>query len=160
KVMPILFVPYLFYRRRWVAASCALAATALFTLSPCLVMGWDRYWTDLQHWWGMVQNNPCWDAGQRNQSVLAMWDRFLGHGCIPLLSPGTIYLEMSRAPGVRIAWIATVAVTGLLMLLAFRGRPQRGSIGSVLEWSVIFVVSAIIGPVGWKHYLVVLLLPN
>jgi alpha-1,2-mannosyltransferase len=160
KVMPILFVPYLFYRRRWVAACCALGATAVFTLLPGLILGWDLYRQDLQSWWAMVQDNPCWDAGPRNQSVLAMWDRFVGHGCIPLASTGPLYLEMSHAPGVRIAWLATVAVTGLWMLLSFRDRPARGSIGSVVEWCVIFVVSAIFGPVGWKHYLVVLLLPN
>jgi hypothetical protein len=29
-----------------------------------------------------------------------------------------------------------------------------------LEWSVVFIASAIFGPVGWAHYLVVMLLPN
>jgi hypothetical protein len=160
KVMPILFVPYLLYRRRWVAALSALAATAGFTLSPGLVMGWDRFRGDFQHWMAMLPHNPCWDAGQRNQSILAMWDRILGHGLIPFISPGITYLPMSEAPSVHLVWVATVLVMGLLLLLAFRGRPQRGGLPSVAEWSAIFVVSAIIGPVGWKHYLVVLLLPN
>jgi hypothetical protein len=160
KVMPILFVPYLFYRRRWVAAFAALAATAMFTLSPALLMGWGRFLGDFRHWWTMLPQNPCWDAGQRNQSVLAMWDRILGHGLIPFVSPGVTYLPMSGAPGVRIAWLSTIIVTGLLMLFSFRGRPQRGGLGAIMEWSAIFVVSAIFGPVAWKHYLVVLLLPN
>jgi len=160
KVMPILFVPYLFYRRRWVAALSALAATAGFTLSPGFVMGWDRFRADIQHWGATLLHNPCWDAGQRNQSILAMWDRILGHGLLPFASPGVTYLPMSQAPSVRVAWVVTVLVLGLLLLLAFRGRPQRGGLAAVSEWSSIFVVSAIIGPVGWKHYLVVLLLPN
>jgi hypothetical protein len=160
KVMPILFVPYLFYRRRWIAGSAALAAAALLTLSPGLVLGWDLLGSDLRYWWTLISNNPVWDAGFRNQSVLAMWDRVLGHRLVPIVSPGVIYLEMSHSPAVRTAWQATVGITGFLMLLAFRGRPQRGSVGSVLEWSAIFVISAIFGPVGWRHYLVVLLLPN
>jgi hypothetical protein len=160
KIMPVLFLPYLFYRRRWRAALCAVAATAAFTLCPGFILGWDRFGYDFKHWWATLPHNPCWDAGHRNQSVLAMWDRILGHGCIPLVSPGVTYLEMSGARSVQIAWQATVVVTGLLMLFAFRGKPQRGSIDAVLEWSAIFVVSAIFGPVGWRHYLVVLLLPN
>ena len=31
---------------------------------------------------------------------------------------------------------------------------------SRLEWSVVFLISAIFGPVGWRHYLVVLILAN
>jgi len=160
KVMPILFLPYLLYRRRWVAALWAFIAAAGFTLSPILVMGWDRFAGDFQHWIAMLTHNPCWDAGQRNQSILAMWDRILGHGMIPFVSPGVTYLPMSEAPIVRFAWVATVFVTGLLLLLAFRGRPRRGGLAAVAEWSAIFVASAIVGPVGWKHYLIVLLLPN
>lgn len=160
KVMPILFVPYLIYRGRWRAACSALAVAALLTFSPVVLLGWNLYRQDLKYWLTMVSNNPIWDAGCRNQSVLAMWERFVGHGCIPLVTPGTLVLEMSRAPGVRIAWMATVAVTGLAMLCSFRGRPERGSSAVLLEWSVVFSVSAIFGPVGWKHYMVVLLLPN
>jgi alpha-1,2-mannosyltransferase len=160
KVMPVLFVPYLFYRRRWVAAFAALAATLVFTLSPGLVMGWDRFGADFRHWYTMLPQNPCWGAGQRNQSVLAMWDRILGHGLIPFASPGVTYLPMSGAPIVRLAWLSTILVTGFLMLFSFRGKPQRGGLAAIAEWSAIFVVSAIFGPVGWKHYLVVLLLPN
>ena len=160
KVMPVLFVPYLFYRRRWVAAFAALAASVAFTLSPGLVMGWDRFGADFGHWWTMLPRNPCWDAGQRNQSVLAMWDRILGHGLFPLVSPGVTYLPMSGAPIVRVAWFSTILVTGLFMLSSFRGKPERGGLAVIAEWSAIFVVSAIFGPVGWKHYLVVLLLAN
>jgi hypothetical protein len=160
KVMPILFVPYLLYRRRWVAGFVSLAATAAFTLSPALLTGWDRYGADIRHWWTLLPQNPCWDAGQRNQSVLAMWDRILGHGLLPIVSPGTTYLPMSGAPAVRFAWCATILVTGLFMVLAFRKRPERGGLSAVAEWSAIFVTAAIFGPVGWKHYLIVLLLPN
>ncbi|HLY11542.1 MAG TPA: glycosyltransferase family 87 protein [Planctomycetota bacterium] len=160
KVMPILFVPYLVYRRRWVAALSALAAAVVLTLSPSLLMGWDRFSDSFRYWLTILPHNPLWDAGDRNQSVLAMWDRYLGHGCIPLVSPGVVTLEMSGAPIVRMAWMATVVITGLFMLLAFRGPLRRGSMGAVAEWSALFVVSAIFGPVAWKHYLVVLILPN
>lgn len=160
KVMPVLFIPYLVYRRRWSAAAWAFAAAAVFTLSPAIVLGWDRFWPDFRHWWSLLPHNPVWDAGQRNQSVLAMWDRILGHGLIPFVSPGANLLEMSGARSVRVAWMATVGLTGLAMLWSFRKQPPRGSVGVLLEWSTLLIVSSIFGPVSWKHYLVVLLLPN
>ena len=70
------------------------------------------------------------------------------------------HLEMSGAPGVRVAWVATVAVLALLFLFAWRKAPERGSLDVVVEWSAIFVASIILGPVSWRHYFVVLLLPN
>lgn len=160
KVMPILFLPYLLYRRRWAAATATATATAAFSLSPGLILGWRRLGESLHYWWTLLARNPAWDAGARNQSVLAMWDRILGHGCVPLVSPGVTYLPMSEAPIVRSAWLATVAVVSLLILFSFRGKPERGSLQIGIEWSVVFAISAIFGPVSWKHYLVVLLLPN
>jgi len=160
KVMPILFVGYLLYRRRWQAAFWAIFTTAAFTVSPCLLMGRDRYTANFSHWATMLPQNPSWDAGQRNQSLLALWDRIIGHGLVPLASPGATYLEMSGAPWVKAAWLATVLVLGLAMLVSFRGRPERDSLPALLEWSAVFVASSIVGPVGWKHYFVVLLLPN
>jgi len=160
KVMPILFVGYLLYRRRWKAAFWAVSTTAAFTVSPILLMGRDRYTANFSHWTTMLPQNPSWDAGQRNQSLLALWDRIIGHGLIPLASPGATFLEMSGVPGVKAAWLATVLVLGLVMLVSFRGRPERGSVSVLLEWSAVFAASSIVGPVGWKHYFVVLLLPN
>ncbi len=160
KVMPILFLPYLLYRRRWTAALSTAMAAVAFSLSPGLILHWRRFGESMSYWWALMQHNPVWDAGARNQSVLAMWDRILGHGCVPLVSPGVTYLPMSEAPVVRSAWLATVAVVSLLVLVSFRGKPERGSLQIVIEWSAVFAISAVFGPVSWKHYLVVLLLPN
>ena len=159
KVMPILFLPYLAYRRRWRAALYGVAATAFFSLSPILVLGWNRFLYDFKTWLAICRQNP-WGTGSANQSIYALWDRFLGHGLVPFVSPGAFFLPMSGDPRVKLAWILSIVVAGLLILLAFRGQPRLGSIGSRVEWSVVFLVSALFGPVAWKHYLIVLLLPN
>jgi alpha-1,2-mannosyltransferase len=159
KVMPVLFVPYLAYRGRWKPALYALAATVAFSVSPIVVFGPHRFLLDFKTWLTICRQNP-WGTGSANQSIYAMWDRFLGHGIVPFISPGTFFLPMSSDPRVRIAWMLSIACTGVVVLLAFRGRPPLGSLSSRLEWSVVFLISAIFGPVGWKHYLVVLILAN
>jgi hypothetical protein len=159
KVMPVLFVPYLAYRRRWKPALSALAATVVFSLTPILVLGWNHFWRDFKAWLAICRRNP-WGTGSANQSVYAMWDRFLGHGLVPFVSLGKFFLPMSGDRRVRIAWMLSIAFTGLVVLLAFRGQPRLGSMSSHTEWSVVFLIAALFGPVGWKHYLVVLLLPN
>jgi len=159
KVMPVLFVPYLAYRGRWKPALYAFAATVAFSVSPILILGPNRFWLDFNTWLTICRQNP-WGTGSANQSVYAMWDRFLGHGIVPFVSPGTFFLPMSGDPCVRIAWMLSIAFTAVVVLFAFRGHPPLGSVSSRLEWSVVFLISAIFGPVGWKHYLVVLILAN
>jgi hypothetical protein len=51
-----------------------------------------------------------------------------------------------------------LAVAGALV--AWRGRPRPDSWAALAEWSAVFLASAIFGPVAWKSYLIVTLLPN
>ena len=159
KVMPIAFIPYLAYRRRWRAAFYAVAAAAAFSLSPILVFGWRRFWHYAGSWLQICAHNN-WGAGNANQSLYAMWDRILGHGLVPFIMQGPYDLPMSHEPRVTLAWGLTLAVTALVVLFAFRGLSPAGSTCALVEWSVIFLISAVFGPVGWKHYLIVLILPN
>ena len=43
KIMPVLFVPYFVYRRRFRVAAATAVATAAFSLSPILIYGWPRF---------------------------------------------------------------------------------------------------------------------
>jgi glycosyl transferase family 87 len=158
KVMPLAFVPYLMYRGRWRAAATTLAATAAFSASPLLVFGWDRFRDYLTAWRAAVAAG--WGAGRMNQSVLAMWDRLLAHRLWPLTAPGVDDLPESGAALTRLAVAVSLAVVIGLALAAFRGRPRPDGWAALAEWSAVFVVAAVFGPVSWKSYLVVSLLPN
>ncbi|MEI6564218.1 MAG: glycosyltransferase family 87 protein [bacterium] len=46
KVFPLIMLPYLLFRRRWVAAGAMVASTAVFGLLPALALGWK---TNLQY---------------------------------------------------------------------------------------------------------------
>lgn len=158
KVMPVLFIPYLAYRRRWRAAGWTLLAAATFSLSPVLVFGWRRFQDYVLAWRAVLAEG--WPVGPPNQSVFAMWDRVLGHALVPLTVGGIDRLPRSGDPRVVVAVAATLAVVVLLALRAFRGRPRPTSAAALAEWSVVFIVATLFGPVAWKHYLTVLLLPN
>jgi hypothetical protein len=158
KIMPALFFFYWVYRRRWRAAMFGALATLGFSLSPILAFGPAQFGRYAVLWIAIVRKG--WGAGSMNLSLFAMLDRIFGHHFVPLLSPGIEHLEFSGNPIVRIAWIVSIAAIGILCLLSFRGRARPRSWAIRAEWSVIFLLSALTGPVMWRHYLVVVLLGN
>ena len=158
KVMPILFLPYLLYRKRWRASLSMAVTTLALSLSPALAFGSHRFHNYYAAWGESLAAG--WTVGKMNQSVFAMLDRFIGHGMVPLGVGGIVEVPASGDPLVRLAWWLLVVVIVVLALWLFRGPTEQGSWPSLAEWSVVFAVSAIFGPVGWKAYLIVLLLPN
>ena len=159
RVMPILFVPYLIWRGRWRAASVALGVAALLSLTPTLVFGWDGFVTQATRWYEVTSSSITWGVGHMNQSMPAMWDRYVGHGVVPFVTEPVHELPGSGSTAARLLGHATLAVMAGLALWRFRGalRP-RGRV-VLVEWSIVFLVGAMCGPVAWKAYLVVLLLP-
>ena len=158
KVMPVLFIPYLGYRRRWRAAAATTLSAAALSLSPILVFGWARFWEYVVAWRAAVKTG--WGVGKMNQAVFAMWDRLLGHGMLPFTVRGIPMVPASDAPAVAVAMLVSCAIVTGLALWLFRGTAHPDGWVSLAEWSVVFLVGALFAPVCWKAYLVVLLLPN
>ncbi len=158
KVMPVLFIPFLIWRRRWRAAGWTLLAAVGLSLSPGLVFGWGRL-TDYARSW-LAALGAGWSVGKMNQSVYAMWDRILGHGIVPFTVGGFNDLAPSRSPAVAIASVLSLAVVAAAVLWSFRPRGAGDPRAELIEWGVVFVVASLFGTVMWKAYLVVLLLPN
>lgn len=157
KIMAVVFLPYLLYRRRWRAAFWMAAASVVFFLCPAVIFGWAKFWKDVALWIHTLHNTL--ESGNAGQSVYEMWDRILGYGYIPFAVPGTFVLPMSGARIVKVAYDITLAVAAALGWIAFRGRPRPDSWWAYVEWSVVFVAATILSPLTRKAYLVVLLLP-
>jgi alpha-1,2-mannosyltransferase len=159
KVMPIAFLPYLVYRRRWrVAAWMAGTVLAVSAVAPAAVFGPARAWEYAQAWRAAVAEG--WGVGKMNQSVYAMLDRFLGHGMVPFAVRGANDVPASGAPEVALAVAVALAAVLVAAGWAFRGRPNPDHPAALAEWSAVFLVAALFGPVTWKAYLVVTLLPH
>ena len=157
KVMAIVFLPYLVYRKRWRAALWMAAASVVFFFLPAIFTGWGKFSKDIALWLPALHGSL--GAGNASQSVYAMWDRILGYGYIPFTVPGTFILPMSGARSATIAWEITCAIAAALALIAFRGAPRPDSRWAQIEWAVVFVGGTILSPLTRQPYLVVLLLP-
>ncbi|GIW43395.1 MAG: hypothetical protein KatS3mg077_0677 [Candidatus Binatia bacterium] len=156
KLMPVTFVAYFAWRRRWAAFWSSLVAFLGLSFSPALVFGWGRFWDYVIAWHERVAGG--WGVGRLNQSVWAMWDRWLGHGMVPLLTPGAHDIASSGSPVVTVAVFLTLVSFGL----AFWRRARVANPGcwqQVAEWSVVFLATAVFSPVTWKAYLAVSVLP-
>jgi alpha-1,2-mannosyltransferase len=157
KVMPVVFIPYLAYRRRWREAIATATATALLSLSPMLLFGWSRFWDYVAAWRAAVTLG--WGVGKMNQSVFAMWDRWLGHGMLPFTVRGMNDLPESGALVVIVVSAFTLGLITAAACWLFRGE-ENDDWRTATEWSIVLIVSALFGPLTWKAYLVVLLLPH
>jgi hypothetical protein len=158
KVMPIVFVPYLAYRRRWRAATLVAMAAAVYSLVPVLIYGWSRYWDYVVAW--RTEVAAGWGVSAMNHSVFAMLDRFIGHGILPFTSGDIDGLSESGSPWVTTVMLFILAAVAAHALWASRGPVQQGSWASLCEWSIVFIVAVLFGPVARLYYFVVLLLPN
>lgn len=157
KIMPVTFLAYFVWRRRWAVFGSSLFTFLVLSLSPALVFGWGRFWDYMIAWRERLAGG--WGVGRLNQSVWAMWDRWLGHGMIPLLTPGAHDIPSSDAPLVKIVVLVTLAA----FAFAFWWRARRANPTSwqgVGEWSIVFIATAVFSPVTWKAYLAVSLLPT
>jgi alpha-1,2-mannosyltransferase len=156
KLIPVLFLPYLAWRRRHAAAAWTLAWFVALSVAPAALSGWGAYVDDVRAW--LDATGQGWESGWMNQSVPATWDRFLGHGVVPFVTAATPLAASGSAAVTAAVWATRAAVAGLALAL-FRGPMRPDGRLALTEWSVVFIVGAVLGPITWKHYLAVLLLP-
>ncbi|MEK7767220.1 MAG: glycosyltransferase family 87 protein, partial [bacterium] len=108
KAMPVAFLPYLLYRRRWTFAGAATTTfLALFFLAPVLAYGPERAADYFATWW--AGTHADFGSAKMNQSVYAMFDRYLAHGVTPFHAEPTSVLSFSREPLVGVATLALLA---------------------------------------------------
>jgi hypothetical protein len=158
KVMPIVFVAYFAFRRQWRFAFAAAIATATFSLSPVVVYGTQRFIDYMAAWRGALQTG--WSVGKMNQSVFAMIDRSIGYAVTPWNVNARDSLTALR-PGA--AMVATLCVLGIVVIYFLRlvtGKYSLDSWLALVDYGIVFIVSATFGPVAWKSYFVVLLFPT
>ena len=172
KVMPIIFLPFLLWKRQWKAAGSMAAAMLSLSLLPAVFLGWEKNWTLHEQWLSKtVERLAIADPAENGVEAPVLWNRSLPLALARLVQeypPGhPLYVE-SRG-FVRFASLepraakqfVQLALAGLAVTLAWRCRHAVGvrDQGAALagEWAVVCILVALLSPLCWLHHLVLAL---
>lgn len=171
KAFPILALPYLIYRRYWMAAAAAVVGTVFFlAIAPAPIRGFERNLDELKIWTrGMVLNQSGDTIAQRstaytyrNQSVLS-----LAHRLLRPIEAGTIERVVdgqkreipfwsnfaSLSAGAAYAVFAFVAVAAGAWYLWCMGLGRAPSVrAEALEVSILLGLIVLFSPLAWTYF--------
>lgn len=57
KILPIVLIPYLIYRKQWLASLSTLGFSIIFILLPGIILGWSTNLFLLSEWWAVINPN-------------------------------------------------------------------------------------------------------
>jgi hypothetical protein len=169
KTTPLLFFPFLLWKRQWRAAAWMAVFTAVANLLPILYLGWQPTLRYYEAWLACAQScaamedpsqNPIEPPRHLNQGFAPAVARFLqthpaGH---PLTVDHPWFFQpgnLSAAAAKRGVQLVTLAF-GLILAWRFRrswGFAAQGS-GLAYEWAAVTALCAILSPLCWLQHLV------
>ncbi|HXB12443.1 MAG TPA: glycosyltransferase family 87 protein [Bacteroidia bacterium] len=154
KLLPIVLLPYLIYRKEFKASFYVIAFYALMMILPILVIGPDRYTTLLSSWWNLV--NPT-----INKNILDVDERSF-HGLSTLLAtlliknvPDNLALHIKRNIAdislTQLTWVLNITRLALISFsfYFFRTRPftpARNKLHGYWEMSYLLLLVPLIFP--------------
>ena len=146
KVFPALLIGYLLLRHRRAAVVAAVTAVVL-TAVPVMLYGPAEYAQLLRDFWRLA--NSGWPVRGNNQSLIAAIDRYLTgfsadgvreqHGTVIALYCAAAALLLASALWAAIAWRC----------------PARPAF--VIQMAAIVTVAALLSPIAWDHYWLLML---
>jgi hypothetical protein len=172
KVTPILFLPFLLWKRQWKAAGWMAAWTVAISLTPAIYLGWQGNTSAHEQWLAFtLKNLQLEDPSENGVEPPTMRNQSLPLAIARLFQeyPAGHPLREREVGLVQVAQLSPRAtkriVQGALFVLAvaliwrFR-RPVDLSDGGVslgAEWSATCLLSAILSPLCWLQHMVLLL---
>ncbi|MCQ9208557.1 MAG: DUF2029 domain-containing protein [Omnitrophica bacterium] len=155
KLTPLIFIPYLLWKRRFKAAGACGVFILFYLFSPALYLGNSLNLEYLRSWLLVHQKNPPqYILWYKNQSLLSCLLRFF--------TPDSEVNIFSLNPGLVFTIFAILA--GVLFCLVFvftRARKQNPSGFSQLgEFSLVLICMILFSPLAWKHTFVQLVIPH
>jgi alpha-1,2-mannosyltransferase len=172
KVTPLIFLPFLLWKRQWRAAGWMAGSTVFFCLLPGLFVGWQRNIELHSQWFDyagrlMAQDDPAENgiepATMHNQSLPVMLARLVED--FPEGHP----LYIGRGPLARWARFDPLSakrfMQGALLVfalgLAWRFRRSidltDGGEAIAWEWSAMCSLTALLSPMCWLQHLVLVI---
>jgi hypothetical protein len=147
KVYPICLLAWLAIRGQWRAFGAGTAAAIVLSLTPALLRGADGLATDMADW--QVLAGSGWPTRRANQSLFAMWGRYLpgeGAGGYPVLT-----LEQPLAFwAAALTALTALVVVGPLLLASWRHGASRRRL--IEECACVNALAVLLSPIAWEHY--------
>lgn len=171
KTTPLLFVPFLLWKRKWQAAVWSIAFTLLLNFAPGLFFGWNETLAYHGRWFDAAQRsteirdpsmNAVEPARHLNQSLTMALSRFVqtyrpGHD-LYMDQPGFVqFLDLDVDTARR---FVKGSVLLLLLALAWKSRPHSDEESVNLlpaEWAGVGLMATLLSPMCWKQHLVMCL---
>jgi len=163
KVMPIVFLPYLLYRKYYKAFSYTIVFSLFFIFIPILFIGFEYHSLLLKSWWGEINpiaNKNLLETEKLYQSVTS---------AIPvLLTPNTTYMGLKRnildlsLKNVQLIMNMVRAFLILFTLFFLNSMPfqkSKSKLNTYWEISYLFLITPLIFP-HQNKYAYFLLLPS
>ncbi|MGB2697050.1 MAG: glycosyltransferase family 87 protein [Candidatus Zixiibacteriota bacterium] len=148
KLTPLVFIPYLLYRKRFSTVFWSLAFILLFFSVPSLVYGIGGNIALLKDWYGFMSlSSPPLLANDMNQSIFGMFYRFLTPSAYQVnfvsLNPGLV--------NIMIYMIVVGAYVYLLFLNRFSRKAQSSLLHckEIVEYSFLLIFMSLFSPLGW-----------
>jgi hypothetical protein len=170
KTSPLLFLPFLLWKRQWRTAGWTVAFTVLLSILPALWFGgratleYHRRTLDTMlrsaavsdpaH--NLIQDRP----NLQNQALGPALARYLEtrEPGDPLYLDHPLFRQFGHLTAERTRRLVTGATVLLVVLLAWRTRRPVATSGEwAVEWSAVTILPVLLAPVCWKQHLVVML---
>ncbi len=170
KVTPLLFLPYLLYKRQWRAAAWMGICMIGLSLAPAYKLGWEGNLHAHERWLESTRlslgstdpsENGVEPPNHRNQSLTLAIARY-----VTTYPPGHVlhldhplfaqFGNLDPATGKRVVFIALMC---LAALLAWRFRKSLAAAPEDLprEWAAVTILTALMSPLCWVQHLVLVL---
>jgi hypothetical protein len=173
KTTPVIFLPFLLWKRQWKCAAWTVAFTALLNLAPALGIGWEatadyhRKFVELAIASGKLRD-PSVNATPEtpkimNQSLTVALARLVqtyppGHSLYVEHPLYVQFFDLSvdhARQVVKGATLLLLAIGAWITRRSWSASPGRASFP--LEWAAVMILTMLLSPICWKQHLVVVL---
>ena len=150
KAYPGIFAIYFLLRKQWKTAFSTIVSGILFTLSPIIFYGVDRYLKLMESWLSLSFGKPFIVGYIRhnNQSLYAFWERLLAHQ-LSITQPASVLIKA-------MTYSSILAIFATIVIIICRRRYRAGSFDSLIEIAIFCIMMIIFAPIAWIHYWVLL----
>ena len=172
KITPLLFLPYLVYKRWWRALLGAVVGiVVLGWLLPSCVLGF-RAHADLTTGWYRQMVHPYvsgtsvgyMQTRYENQSLTGVFYRLLSDSKAVSASSKwgneEVRINVLALDRSTVAWLLRAAYAALILSVGWFARvprTDRGNLGYLGEFAMVFMAMLLISERSWKHHYVLLL---